>query len=112
MRRRVLIPLHRDDVAPRFDVAIEVLLADVDEDGNVLGSKIYFLAGASAEGLCDFILDNDVAAVVTNGIAEEYYHFLRWKRIEVVDGIIGPAEEALRRYLSGDLLPGDVVMSR
>ena len=112
MNRKVLIPLHRDDVAPRFDLAVEVLLAELDEEGRVAGRQGVFLAHASGDELCDFILKNGVEVLIVNGIEEDYYHYLRWKRVEVVDGVMGPADEALARYAAGRLAAGDTLYER
>jgi predicted Fe-Mo cluster-binding NifX family protein len=67
------------------------------------------LANSSADDLCDLILDREVAAVITGGIEEEHYHYLRWKRVEVVDCVAGLAGEALTRYLRGELEPGAIL---
>lgn len=110
--RTVLIPLLREDVAPRFDLAVEVMLASFDEDGAETGRQTIMLSHSSADELCDFVLRQGVSAVIANGIEEEYYHYLRWKRVEVLDGIMGPAGEALERFRQGRLAPGDILYER
>jgi len=117
---RVLIPLFKDEVAPRFDLAAEALLADVspDLDGEVDGdeSRIktedFLLPHPSADGLCDLILRKDVDVLICGGIEEEYYHYLRWKRVEVLDNVAGPAREALARYAAGTLQAGEILFAR
>ena len=112
MGRKILITLYRDEVAPRFDLCSEVLLVAVDATGHVVRRQDLVLAGSGADDLCDLILNREVAAVITGGIEEEHYHYLRWKRIEVVDGVAGLAEEALARYLKGELSSGDILFAR
>ncbi|GAB7081430.1 NifB/NifX family molybdenum-iron cluster-binding protein [Megalodesulfovibrio paquesii] len=138
--RRVLIPLAGEDVAPRFDATLAVLLAEVldpadpavpavpaapavpavpadqeipagagVEGGMVASCETIVLPRASADELCEFILVHGVSAVVANGIPEDHYHYLRWKRVEVIDDVLGPAEEALQRFAAGTLQAGTIL---
>lgn len=110
--RTVLVPLLRENVAPRFDLAVELLLAAFDEDRAEVGRQHVMLAHSSADELCDFILRQGVNALIVGGIEEEYYHYLRWKRVEVLDGIMGPVNLVLERYARGRLTAGDILFER
>lgn len=113
---RVLIPLFKDEVAPRFDLAAEALLADVTHDGDgdmgEIKTEDFLLPHPSADGLCDLILRKDVDVLICGGIEEEYYHYLRWKRVEVLDNVAGPARDVLERYALGTLQSGDILFDR
>ena len=109
MSKSILVTLYRNEVSPRFDLATEVLLVTVDADNREVRRQELVLAHASADDLCDLILDREVSVLITGGMEEEHYHYLRWKRIEVVDGVAGLAEEALARYLKGELSSGDIL---
>lgn len=108
--KRVLIPLYKDEVAPRFDLAAEALLAEVAPDGSVAAGDTLLLT-PSAEGLCDLVLRKDVDAVICGGIEEKYYHYLRWKRVEVLDNVAAKAQFALKRYAAGTLKAGDILFA-
>jgi len=108
--KRVLIPLYKDEVAPRFDLAAEALLAEVSPEGQVTVQDSLLLQ-PSAEGLCDLVLRKDVDVVVCGGIEEKYYHFLRWKRVEVLDNVAAKAQSALDRYAKGELKAGDILFT-
>lgn len=112
MGKNILVTLYRDEVAPRFDLASEVLLVSLDLDGREAKRQELVLAHSSADELCDLILDRDVSVVICGGIEEEHYHYLRWKRLDVLDGVAGPAEEALRLYLAGGLESGAILFPR
>lgn len=112
MAKKILVTLYRDEVAPRFDLCSEVLLVIVDEQGREARRQDLVLAHSSADDLCDLILDREVSAVITGGIEEEHYHYLRWKRVEVVDAVAGLAEDALARFLAGSLASGDILFPR
>ena len=112
MERRVLITVARDEIAPRFDLATEALLLNISENGEVLQRKTFLLAHASGDELCDLALSRDIGAIVCGGIEEEYYHYLRWKRIDVIDAIMGPLEPGVRRLAENRLRSGDILYER
>ncbi len=101
---KLLIPLFENDVAPRFDLATDVLI--VKRRGEELREKVVVLSRASAEELCKLILNENVNAVVCGGIEEEYRQFLIWKGIEVLDGVMGPVDRVLAVWRAGELSPG------
>ena len=108
---KVLIPLYDNEVAPRFDLATEVLLAMV-AGGRVGQQRLVVLDQSSAEGLCRMIMVENVQAVVCAGIEEEYAQFLAWKGVRVLDGVMGPVEVVLERFTSGLLQAGDNLYPR
>jgi predicted Fe-Mo cluster-binding NifX family protein len=110
-KKRVFIPLYKDEVAPRFDLAAEVLIADVSfEEGGVVSENI-LLSQPSVNNLCDLALQKEVDVVICGGIEEQYYHFLRWKRMEVLDNVAGRALSVLDRFSQGTLKAGDILFS-
>jgi predicted Fe-Mo cluster-binding NifX family protein len=106
---KILIPLYENDVAPRFDLATEALIVtDLDQPGSIR-KKMVVLPRASAEKLCQLIITEGVQAVICSGIEEDYYQYLTWKRIEVVDSVIGSSQLALDRFIAGKLKSGDIL---
>jgi len=112
MSKKILVTLYRNEVAPRFDLASEVLLVSLDAEGRESKRQELVLAHSSADELCDLILDREVSVVITGGMEEEHYHYLRWKRLTVIDGVAGPAEDALARHLAGELESGAILFPR
>ena len=108
MERRILITVDRDEIAPRFDLTMEVLILRL-ADSEIVARKTLLLAHPSADELCNIILERDMDAVVCGGIEEEYYHYLRWKRVGVLDGIVGSVDAVIHRLRTGTLTPGDLV---
>ncbi|MBW1997469.1 MAG: dinitrogenase iron-molybdenum cofactor biosynthesis protein [Deltaproteobacteria bacterium] len=109
MTKKLLIPLYGNDVAPRFDLATEVLIVSLNENRDRLHEKTVVLPQASAEQLCHLILTEEARVVICGGIEEEYYQFLRWKRVEILDSVIGPYEAALERFCKGSLRSGEIL---
>ena len=104
-----LVTLCRDEIAPRFDMTAEALivpLTPVEADREV-DRRHLVLAHVSSEELCDVITRAGISVVVCGGIEEDYYHYLRWKRIDVIGNVMGPLEKVLPRLARGGLKSGD-----
>ena len=109
MGEKLLITIWRDQVAPRFDLTSEVLVATVDATGEVLHSKTVVLPSVSAEDLCHLILTEGITKVICGGIEEEYFEYLSWKKVKVIDSVIGPYLQALELARVGKLEPGAIL---
>lgn len=107
---RILITLYGDEVAPRFDMCTEVLIAAIDENGTMRERKEVVLPQASAEELCQLIVSEGVDTVVCGGIEEEYYQYLTWKKTNVLDSVIGTSELVLSGIMNGTLRSGAIVV--
>jgi predicted Fe-Mo cluster-binding NifX family protein len=109
MEQRILIPLYFDQVAPRFDLATEVSIVSIAKDGGILETKTVVLPRASAEQLCHLVLLEKIGAVVCGGIEDEYYQYLKWKKVNVLDSVIGSYKDVVKRLESKTLQAGDVI---
>jgi predicted Fe-Mo cluster-binding NifX family protein len=107
---KVLIPLLNEVVAPRFDLATDVLLAHLDADGAVTGRKLLILPQASAERLCQLVIAETVNTVVCGGIEAEHYDYLTWKQVRVIDNVIGPVDRVLAELGSNSLEAMGILM--
>ncbi|GAU09138.1 NifB/NifX family molybdenum-iron cluster-binding protein [Desulfoplanes formicivorans] len=97
---KILVPVSGGEVAPRFDMAPEVLIVTTDDNNTVVATRTMVLPQASADDLCSLILTERIDVVACNGIEEEYYRFLTWKKIRVVDSIMDTVENALELVCS------------
>jgi len=112
MSAKILIPLYESDVAPRFDLATEVLIVSgvgKSGSGEKGDKRMVVLPSASADQLCHLIITEGVQTVICGGIEEDYYQYLVWKRIEVIDSVIGSSEAALTRFAEGTLASGEIL---
>lgn len=107
---KILIPLSGDDVAPRFDLAQEAFVAVVRSDGPVSEDKTIILPRASAEALCNLILTERIDMVICCGIEEEYYEYLCWKKVKVIDSVIGPYIRVIEGVRSGTIQACDILL--
>ena len=106
---KVLIPLMDNDVAPRFDMATDVLVVTITRETSAMGTikeKVVVLNNASAEAACRLVLSENIRTVICAGIEGEYHDFLTWKGTKVLDDICGPVDIVLEAYLAGTLEKG------
>lgn len=104
MASKILITLYENDVAPRFDLATEVLI--VSGDGE---ERMVVLPRASADQLCHLVITEGIPVVICGGIEESYYQYLTWKRVRVLDSVIGSYPAVLKRFHAGLLEAGDIL---
>jgi predicted Fe-Mo cluster-binding NifX family protein len=109
MEQKILIPLYLNQVAPRFDLATEVSIVSIAEDGRSIEQKTVVLPRASAEQLCHLVLLEKIGMVVCGGIEDEYYQYLKWKKVNVLDSVIGSIKDVIKRLQSGTLQSGDII---
>jgi hypothetical protein len=109
MTTKVLVCLFGNEISPRFDLTREVQITLIDEDGTIRGEKEVVLPQASVEMLCNMILSEGIHIVVCGGIEEEYYQYLKWKNVQVLDSVIGDSKTVLKRLAQGRLQAGDIV---
>jgi predicted Fe-Mo cluster-binding NifX family protein len=112
MTQKIIITICENDIAPRFDLATEVLISSLDEDRSIEQNKTMVLAHASADDLCQLILNEGIGVVICGGIEQEFFEYLTWKKVQVLDSVMGPWELALELFRAGGLQPGAILFNR
>lgn len=105
MSHKLLIPLFNDEVAPRFDMATDVMMVKINSGGEI-AERIIVLPQASADDLCALATSDNTDAVICGGIDDEHYQYLVWKGITVLDDVIGPVDNVIKTYKVGNLTAG------
>lgn len=101
--------MRNNDIAPRFDLATEVLIARI-VGGKISGEpRIILLPGPSSDELCSLAIKGEVSLIICGGIEDTHFKYLLWKKIKVIDRIIGPAKEALALAMAKNLQPGTII---
>lgn len=108
---KVLLTAAGEMVSPRFDLTLEVNIAEVS-GGKLRGTvRSIILPGPSGDELCSLILKENVEAVICGGVNESHHKYLTWKKIKVYDRVIGQVNPVLDAYINGGLKPGAVIRS-
>jgi predicted Fe-Mo cluster-binding NifX family protein len=106
VQMKILITIEKNEVAPRFDQASEILIIKV-EGVTIKGEpRIMLLPGTSGEDICGLAIKEDISLVVCGGIEDAHFQYLKWKKIKVIDGVIGPYEQAVHFVIKNKLIPG------
>jgi len=103
---KTLVTLDLDHVAPRFDLAAEVWIGQVDDAEQTRNTKTLVLSCASADELCKLVLTEKVTVVVCGAIENKYFEYLQWKGVTVIDSVVGPLTAIIKALGQGDLAPG------
>ncbi len=100
---KIFIATEGELVAPRFDMANEAVIAAFYDQRLLERPRSLLISDASAEVLCDMILKEQVKTVICCGIEEEHYRFLQWKKVVVIDSVIGSWQRALNLLMVNQL---------
>lgn len=106
---KILITLRDNDIAPRFDLTTEVLIVETEGNKATGKPRNILLPGPSADELCSLIIKEGISLLICGGIEEAHFQYLVWKKITVIDKVIGPAAEALQLAQAGSLSPGTIL---
>jgi len=105
----ILITIQKNEVAPRFDQTSEILIAKTDGKDIAGEPRIILLTGTSGEDICSLAIKENISLVICGGIEDTHYQYLKWKKIKVVDGVIGSYEQALKFAITNNLKPGVIL---
>ncbi|SOB60761.1 conserved protein of unknown function [Pseudodesulfovibrio profundus] len=106
---KTLIPLHDNELAPRFDMASEALIVTITRETSAMGridERVVVLDAPSGESMCRLAINESIETVICAGIEKEFFEFLEWKGIRVLDDICGPVDIILEAFLGGTLSSG------
>ena len=107
--RKLLLVIQGDYVAPRFDLATEIIIARYEKQIIIGEPKNIIMERPSDEGLSQMIVEEQITDLVCGGIEELHYKFLVWKKVNVIDCVIGGWQEALNRHVQNQLKHGDII---
>ena len=112
MIHKIIIPVHQKEIAPRFDLATEVLIILISNNSIVEEQKTIVLPRSSADELCHLLLSENAHTLICGAIEDEYFQFLKWKKIQIFDSIVGNWRSAFKRWKAKELNCGDILSPR
>jgi len=112
MIHKLSIPVFQENIAPRFDMATEVFIILLSEDMTLEEKKTIVMPRSSADELCHLMLLENITTLICGAIENECYQFLKWKKIEIFDSIIGTWSDAFDRWKKNILNSGDILSDR
>ena len=112
MIHKITIPLFHEEVAPRFDLATEVLIMILSKGNIIEEKKTIVMPRSSADELCHLLLSENINTLICGAIEEEYYQFLKWKKLDIYDSIAGSWSKAFHCWSKKTLNSGDILSKR
>jgi predicted Fe-Mo cluster-binding NifX family protein len=109
---KVAIPILGEEIVPRFDLTTEVVILTTTKSWEIQDRKIIVLPRSSSDELCHTLLAQEINTLICGAIEDEYYEFLKWKKIAVFDGVSGTWTQAFNRWQNQTLNPGDILFTR
>lgn len=109
---KVAIPIFGEEIVPRFDLTTEVVILTTGKSWEIEEKKIIVLPRSSSDELCHTLLAQEINTLICCAIEDEYYEFLKWKKIAVFDGVSGAWLQAFNRWQNHTLSPGDILFTR
>lgn len=107
----IAIPLFGSRISPRFDFCQELLIVTI-EDGIIIDRKTVSISSLTPLQRITELCNRNVTAVICGGINRMVHNHLRNNGISVIYDVMGEADEALDRYLTGNLHPRAFCQSR
>lgn len=109
---KLLIPVQGDFVAPRFDLATEILIIRFENDSVIGDPRTIIMERPSEEELCQIVVKENITDIVCGGIEDLHYNFLVWKKVKVLDAVIGDWKTVIDKALAGTLQQGEIITDR
>jgi len=106
---KILLTIHKNEIAPRFDQSSEIIIVETEGEKISGNPRIILLPGTSGEDICGLAIKENISLLICGGIEETHFQYLKWKKIKVVDGVIGPYEQALNFAIAQNLKPGMIL---
>jgi len=103
---KVCIPIEGTMVSQHFGHTPEFLIVAI-EDGKVVSRKVEKSPGHEPGLLPKLMASWGVTHVITGGLGKRALDMFSERNIEVISGVMGTADEALKAFLEGTLVAGE-----
>lgn len=103
MEMRIAIPTKNGEIFQHFGQSQEFTVYEVESE-LVQSKEVLSTQGIEHGGVIGFLVSHSIHLVISGKIGGGAKSALRTRRIELITGIVGNADEILCRYLSGEEL--------
>lgn len=103
---KICIPIEGMMVSQHFGHTPEFLIVTID-DGKILSKKVEKSPGHEPGLLPKLMASWGVTTVITGGLGKRALDMFDERKIEVISGVTGTADEALNAFLEGKLVAGE-----
>lgn len=100
----IAIPLFGSRISPRFDFCQEMLIVTI-ENARVVERRTVSISSLNPQQRIAELCNRNVKTLICGGINGRVHNHLKNNGVSVIYDVIGEADEALDRYLAGQLQP-------
>ncbi len=99
---RIAVTYEDGKVFQHFGHTENFKLYDVEDD-EIISMEVFNAKGTGHEALADFLAENDIDTLICGGLGAGAMNALTEAGIEVIAGAEGDADEAVKKYINGEL---------
>jgi len=110
--KKLMVLIQGDFVAPRFDLATEILIVRFEKRVVIGEPKMIIIERSSDEVLCQMAVEESITDIICGGIEEVHFNFLVWKKVTVLDAVIGCWHTAVEKAVAGTLRQGEILNTK
>lgn len=104
-----VLTVKETTISPRFDKTNEILIAETDKGQLIKKPKTILINRTSSEEMCEIIVKENADTLICGGIEERYYKYLNWKKVTVIESVIGSTDQVLKMAMENTLSPGAIL---
>lgn len=97
---KIAIPLFRNGLSPRIDIADSLLIYDID-NGIVKGKETCRLSFEHAAQLIPVLQKKQITRIICAGCPQFFLRMLCFYGVEVVPGVMGDPEYIVKQLIDG-----------
>jgi predicted Fe-Mo cluster-binding NifX family protein len=101
---KVAIPLFRNGLSPRIDIADSLLIYDID-NGAVKKKETCGLTFEHAAQLISILQKKQITRIICGGCPQFFLRMFYFYGVEVVPGVMGDPDHIVKQLVNGEL-PG------
>ncbi len=99
---RIAVTYEDGKIFQHFGHTESFKLYDVEDD-EVISTEVFSSNGTGHEALADLLAENDIDTLICGGLGAGAMNALTAAGIEVIAGAEGDADEAVKKYINGEL---------
>ena len=105
---KIAIPLFGSRVSPRFGCESDILIVDIEERKEI-NRREFSAMGLGIPQRISLLSSLGVDTLICGGIDIFCLRSLSGRGLQIIPGVIGEVDEALKYFLSGELREGQCV---
>jgi len=99
---KVAIPIFRNGVSPRIDIADSLLIYDID-NGKIKKKKKCSLTYEHSAQLISILRNKQITRVICSGCPQFFLRMLCLYGVKVIPGVVGNPDTIIKQMMNGEI---------